>query len=122
MKRTFSKPPGVDLNQTLCHAHLATGAPLDRQRCGNSESYLEFGPDAVDVVSPVAAVAEQHVLGVSLAPADLAAGVEQGLGPQHAPLQGGEVEEPLGQAGARLQRVPPPLQHRLTHTPAVTAV
>lgn len=48
------------------------------------------------VVSSVAAVAEQHVVCVSFASADAAASVEDGAGPQDAPLQTGQVNKHLG--------------------------
>lgn len=110
--------------------------------------YLEAGSQTVGVVSAVTAVTQQHVVGVSFTPADSAASVEDGARPEDASLQTGQVDEHLSgvdmqvseacptsanqsaalrpsdlrQAGAGLQRLPPPLQHRLTDTPTFAAV
>lgn len=100
------------------------------------------------VVPAVAAVAQQHVVGVSFTPADSAASVEDRARPEDASLQTGQVDEHLSrgnvcvneacltsanqsaafrpsdlrQTGAGLQRLPPSLQHRLTDTAAFAAV
>lgn len=103
------------------------------------------------VVPAVAAVAQQHVVGVSFTPADAAASVENGARPEDASLQTGQVDEHLSrvrnvnmhangacllsanqsaalgpsdlrQTGAGLQRLPPSLQHRLADTASIAAV
>lgn len=110
---------------------------------------LQAGAETVCVVSAVTAVTQQHVVGVALPPADAAASVEKGAGPEDAPLQTGQVDKHLSeeetvnmlqvrgvadisqsehcspdlrQAAAGQQRLPPPLQHRPADTPTVTAV
>lgn len=60
-------------------------------------TYLEAGPQAVGVVSTVAAVAQQHVVGVAFAPAEAAASVEDGAGPEDGALQAGQVHKHLQQ-------------------------
>lgn len=103
------------------------------------------------VVPAVAAVAQQHVVGVSFTPADPAASVEDRARPEDASLQTGQVDKHLGRAmdvnmhgneaclisanqsaasrppdlrqtGAGLQRLPPSLQHRLTDTATFAAI
>lgn len=54
------------------------------------------------MVSAVAAVAQQHVVGVAFAPADAAASVEDGARPEDGALQAGQVHKHL--------------QHTHTHT------
>lgn len=100
------------------------------------------------VVPAVAAVAQQHVVGVSFTPADSAASVENRARPEDASLQTGQVDKHLSrgnmrvseacpipanqsaalgpsdlrQTGAGLQRLPPALQHRPTDTATVAAI
>lgn len=57
--------------------------------------YLETGSQAVDVVSSVTAVTQQHVVCISFTPADPTAGIEDGAGPEDASLQGGQVNKHL---------------------------
>lgn len=57
--------------------------------------YLEAGPQTVGVVSAVAAVTQQHVVGVSFTSADPAASVEDGAGPEDTSLQAGQVHKDL---------------------------
>ena len=78
-------------------------------------AYLKRWFKTVHVVASVAAVTEQHLLGVSLPATDPAARVEGGLAPQDAPLQGGQVQEHLGEAGSGHQRLLPALKQRLLH-------
>lgn len=47
------------------------------------------------VVSPVAAVTQEHVVCVSFASADATASVEDGAGPEDASLQSGQVDKHL---------------------------
>lgn len=70
-----------------------------RRRSGRSLTlsvvYLEAGPQAADVVSSLAAVTQHHVVCVAFTPADATAGVQDGPGPEDAPLQAGHVDEHL---------------------------
>lgn len=74
------------------------------------------------MMAAVAAVTQQHVFGVAFTPAHLAAGVEQRLGPDHAALQGGQVQEHLREAGAGQKRLSPPLLDGLHLTAAVATI
>lgn len=67
------------------------GAPSD----WTGQMHLEAGPQAVGVVSAVASVTQQHVVGVAFAPADAAASVEDGAGPEDGALQAGQVDKHL---------------------------
>lgn len=88
----------------------------------DSHAYLELGSHTVDVMASLAGVAQQHVLGIALLATHLAAGIQDGLGPGDAALQGGEVQEDLRQAGAAEQGLPPAVLHRLADASAVTGV
>lgn len=70
--------------------------------------YLEAGPQAVGVVSAVAAVTQQHVVGVSFASADATASVEDGARPEDASLQTGQVDKHLNTHTSML--IPPQTQ------------
>lgn len=57
--------------------------------------YLEAGSQAADVVSSVAAVTQHHVVCVAFTSADPTAGIQDGPGPEDAPLQTGQVNKHL---------------------------
>lgn len=62
---------------------------------GCEVTYLEAWPQTVGVVTPVTAVTQQHVVGVSFASADATASVEDGARPADASFQTGQVDEHL---------------------------
>ena len=66
------------------------------------------------MVASVAAITQQHLLRVAATSTHTAAGLEDGLVPGHGALQGGEMEEDLGEAGAGHQGLLPALPARLT--------
>ena len=93
---------------------MTSARTLMQQRSTLVSTNLERWYEAEHVVAPVAAVAQQHLLGVAAASAHAAAGLEDGLVPGDGALQRGEVEEDLGEAGAGHQRLLPALTARLT--------
>lgn len=56
---------------------------------------LEAWPQTVGVVSPVTAITQQHVVGVSFASAYATASIEDGTRPEDASLQTGQVDKHL---------------------------
>lgn len=60
----------------------------------------------MSVVSAVAAITQQHVVGVAFAPADAAASVEDGAGPEDGALEAGQVHKYLQHTHARAHKRP----------------
>lgn len=72
------------------------------------------------MVSLVAGVAQQHVLGVVAAATEPAVGVEDGLGPQHTVVERNEVQHDLRKAAALHQgSLPAPERIKLQRELAV---
>ena len=75
---------------------------------------LELWFEAVQMMSAVARITQQDLFRIALLAADTAAGVQQGLGPGDGSLQGGQVQEDLGQRRAGEARFLPAFLQRST--------